>query len=73
LGVQYDDFFALGPYKSKATIDSDILVDDAPEQIARFISEGRLGFIYDQPWNRNVTVVGATVIRDFSELLNHLE
>jgi 5'(3')-deoxyribonucleotidase len=73
LGIPYDSFYSLGPYKAKVTIDSDILVDDAPEQIDRFIAEKRKGFIYDQPWNRNVDVPKAIVIHNLTELLSHLE
>jgi 5'(3')-deoxyribonucleotidase len=73
LGIPYDGFYALGPFKAKVTIDSDVLVDDAPEQVERFIAEKRKGFIYDQPWNRNVNISGATVIHNLTQLLNYLE
>lgn len=29
-GITYDSFYSLGPYRAKADIDCDILVDDAP-------------------------------------------
>ena len=67
-----DGFFALGPLEDKTNIPSDALVDDAPEQVERFILSGRKGFLYSQPWNRTVNIPNAISIRSFDELMHHL-
>jgi 5'(3')-deoxyribonucleotidase len=72
LRLPYDDFFALGPYRDKADIPSDALVDDAPEQVERFVRDGRIGFLYSQPWNCAVSISNAVTIHNFDELLRHL-
>lgn len=72
MGIVHDGFFALGPFKPKAEIDSDILVDDAPEQIEKFIEKGRMGFLYQQPWNIEAKIPGAHVIKRINDLRNHL-
>jgi 5'(3')-deoxyribonucleotidase len=72
MGIIHDGFFALGPFKPKAEINSEILVDDAPEQIEKFIARGRKGFLYQQPWNISAKIPQAIVIKRISDLLDHL-
>ncbi len=71
--IPYDEFHAIGPYKSKSEIEADALVDDAPDQISEFIRTGRTGFLYAQPWNRNVKVKRAVIIKNISDVLKFYE
>lgn len=73
LGILYDGFYPLGPFKAKVEVDSEILVDDAPDQIERFVAEGRVGILYEQPWNRDMQIPKAIVIRNLTELLSYLK
>lgn len=73
LGIIHDGFYPLGLFREKVEISSDILVDDAPDQIERFIAEGRSGFLYEQPWNRGMNIPKAIVIHNFTELLENLK
>lgn len=52
--IPYDEFYSIGPYRLKSEINADALVDDAPEHMRDFVRHGRTGFLYAQPWNRNV-------------------
>lgn len=38
----------------KASLDGDILIDDAPHHILAWAATGRLAIVFDQPWNREV-------------------
>ena len=71
-GINYDCFQALGPYRSKAEIECDMLVDDAPQQIIRIIERGGIGFLYAQPWNAGSHIPKAITIQSLSEILDHL-
>jgi len=71
--IPYDEFHAIGPYKSKSKIKADALVDDAPDQISEFIRTGRTGFLYAQPWNRNVKVRGTVFVKSISDVLKFYE
>jgi 5'(3')-deoxyribonucleotidase len=71
--IPYDCFYPLGPFKVKAEIDSDFLVDDAPDQILSYIAKERTGFLYEQPWNRKVDIPKAVVIHNITELLSYLK
>lgn len=70
--IHHDELIFLGPYSSKSIIDNDFLVDDAPEHVIQFISTGRIGFIYSQPWNAGID--GRNIIRlnSIQEVLIHL-
>ena len=67
--IPYDQFFAIGPYRSKSEIEADALVDDAPDQVREFIQAGRTGFLYVQPWNKNAKVRKAVIVKSVSEVL----
>jgi 5'(3')-deoxyribonucleotidase len=70
--IQYDGFHSLGPYRYKAEISCDALVDDAPEQIERFVQDGRVGFLYKQPWNCKTKIPKSITIRNLDELVEYL-
>ena len=70
--IQYDNFHSLGPYRYKAEISCDALVDDAPEQIERFVQDGRVGFLYKQPWNCKTKIPKSIAIRNLDELIDYL-
>lgn len=70
--IQYDDFHSLGPYRFKAEIPCDALVDDAPEQIERFVRDGRVGFLYKQPWNSEAKIVKSITIQNLDKLIEYL-
>ena len=70
--INYDEFYPLGPYKSKAVIDSEYLVDDAPEHIKSFISKGEKAFIYDQPWNKHIVKEGVYRIESIKEISDYI-
>jgi hypothetical protein len=70
--ITYDEFYPLGPYKSKKLIDAEYLVDDAPEHITSFTSKGKKAFIYDQPWNKHVKRENAYRIKSLKEILKFI-
>lgn len=50
-GFEYDEFIIeLGP--ERVDLDVDILIDDNPYTILEFVSRGRYGIIFSQPWNQ---------------------
>jgi 5'(3')-deoxyribonucleotidase len=67
--IHYDEFHAIGPYKSKSKIEADALVDDAPDQINEFIRTGRIGFLYAQPWNRTDKIRKAVLVESVYDVL----
>ena len=67
--LKYNKFYAIGPYSSKSKINSDFLVEDAPEHIVKFIKSNRFAFIYDQPWNRNLNLDNTLRIKSIREIL----
>jgi len=67
--IPYDEFFAFGPYRSKTEIGTDALVDDAPDQIREFVRIGKTGFLYIQPWNRNVKMKKAIPVTNIGDVL----
>jgi len=70
--IDYDEFYAIGPKVSKASLHVDALVDDAPDSIQSFIATGRTGFLYSQPWNRKASIAGAIVVKDFRDIIRFL-
>ena len=70
--IQYDGFHSLGPYRYKAEISCDALVDDAPEQIERLVQDGRVGFLYKQPWNCKTKIPKSITIWNLDELVEYL-
>ena len=70
--ITYDEFHSLGPYKAKAEIDCDFLVDDSLYQIKRIIDRGKTGLLYQQPWNEKSNILGAARIRSLAEVTLHL-
>jgi 5'(3')-deoxyribonucleotidase len=69
--IQYDSFHSLGPYRYKAEIVCDALVDDAPEQIEKFVEDGRVGFLYEQPWNSEAKIPKSIRIQNLEELIEY--
>lgn len=45
----------------KAKLDYDIFIDDSPEEALKLDKNKRLCFLYDQPWNSNIT--GKKIVR----------
>lgn len=71
-GITYDSFHSLGPYRSKAELDCDVLVDDAPQQIIRMVERGKEGLLYTQPWNASLKIPKAIKIDRLAEIINYL-
>ena len=69
--IPYDKFFALGPYKSKSEIGTEALVDDAPDQIREFVRKGKTGFLYTQPWNKDIMVKRAILVKSIDDVLKY--
>ena len=69
--IYYDIFYSLGPRQSKTKISADALVDDAPEQIREFVRTGRVGFIYNQPWNMKAKIRKAIRVKKVDDVLAH--
>lgn len=67
--IPYDEFIALGPYRPKSEIETDVLVDDAPDQIREFVRIGKTGFLYTQPWNKNIEVKRAILVKSIDDVL----
>ena len=72
-GIVYDQLYFLGPYSSKVDIKVDYLVDDAPEHLEEFIKTGRIGFLYNQPWNARFTMKNSIRVNTISEVIFYLE
>ena len=41
----------------------DILIDDKPELVESCVKNGKILFLYDQPWNRSLNVLPKNVVR----------
>lgn len=67
--VAYDKFENVS---TKRDLLADILVDDAPDQIAAFVAPDRRAFLYDRPWNRAVSGREFLRITRLSQLIRHL-
>lgn len=70
--IFHDELLFLGPFKSKSIITNEYLVDDASEHISQFTSTGRIGFIYNQPWNVNLEEENIIRISSIEEVLDYL-
>jgi 5'(3')-deoxyribonucleotidase len=70
--LAFDEFHNLGPSGSKTSVMADALVDDAPEAISSFISTGRRGFLYSQPWNKSVKIKNSIVVRSLRDIMRYL-
>jgi 5'(3')-deoxyribonucleotidase len=68
--IGYDTFCSV---THKSSIKADALVDDAPEEILLFTSEGKAAFLYEQPWNRSMRETSFTRIPDIGTLLDILQ
>lgn len=68
--IGFDTFCSI---THKSSIKADALVDDAPEEILLFASEGKAAFLYDQPWNRSMGKSSFTRIPSIEKLLNILQ
>lgn len=68
--IPFDEFHSIGPYASKTKIDTDALVDDAPEHIQQFVETGKTGFLYEQPWNRSAKIECAVTVESVSDVLS---
>ncbi len=66
--VPYGEFYALGPKVLKTAITSDVLVDDAPEQVEAFVDRQRTGILYSQPWNVGVSIKGAIRVNSIHDV-----
>ena len=54
-GFEYDEFIiGLGP--ERVDLDVDVLIDDNPYTVLEFVSRGRNGIIFSQPWNQSVDI-----------------
>lgn len=71
IGIPYDNFYALGGNVSKSNLPCDVLVDDAPEHLEAFVKKGGKGFLYDQPWNRGITLANVRRIKSIKEILRY--
>jgi len=69
--VPYSKFFHCRKEYSKSGIEAEALVDDAPEEIKCFIRSGRQGFLYLQPWNININISKAIVVRNLDDVLKY--
>lgn len=69
--VPYSKFFHCPKECSKSDIQAEALVDDAPEEVQSFIRSGRQGFLYLQPWNTNVNISRAIVVRNLDDVLKY--
>ena len=71
-GIIYDSFYSLGPYKAKADINCDILVDDSPQQVIGIVKKGKTGLLYAQPWNEISKIPKVIRIHSLAEIPNYL-
>lgn len=69
--VLYSKFFHCQRGRRKSDVQAEALVDDATEEVRSFISSGRLGFLYLQPWNANAEVSKAILVRNLDEVLKY--
>lgn len=57
--------------RSKSQIQAEALVDDSPEEIRRFTSSRRQGFLYLQPWNITSKIPKAIAVKSLDDVLKH--
>lgn len=74
-GVVYDCFNRFGSKESKSTLKADMLVDDDQIEIGDFVMKhGRIGLLYDQPWNRSILPIdGIFRIKSLAGIFDFLE
>jgi hypothetical protein len=63
----------IGPYEFKSKVEAEALVDDAPDEIRQFVRIGRIGFLYAQPWNKDVMVEKAVIVKSMSDVLRFFD
>jgi len=54
----------------KSQVPADLLIDDKPENIREWMTEGGSGFLFDQPWNQSATL--GTRVYGWYEVLREL-
>lgn len=57
---------------SKSSVDVDVLIDDYPKNITKFVSAGGHGLLFSQPWNRSTTMTRENCyrVKDWEEVLS---
>lgn len=66
-------FIAVPLGNTKEQLGFDVYVDDRLETIMKVIEKGKIGIIYDKPWNRNVDTKSAFRIKSLKELPSLIE
>jgi len=69
--IPFSKFFHCSKKRPKSLIQAEALVDDSPEEVRRFVSSRRQGFLYRQPWNINSKVAKAIVVQNLDDVLRH--
>ncbi len=59
-GIHYDSYINTS-ISGKGAIVGDILIDDYPGNLLAFSSKGRLGILFDQPWNQGDPAIANAV------------
>ena len=74
--IPYRSLAIIGPGDSKAHYEAQVIIDDYLPNVADFISvPGRLGIVFDQPWNQDTTSLTKQVhrARGWSETLTQVQ
>lgn len=70
-GIPFSKFFHCPKKRPKSRIQAEALVDDSPEEVRRFVSSRRQGFLYHQPWNIKSKIPKASVVKNLDDVLRH--
>ena len=53
-GINFGRIVLVGTYAPKAHLDYNVFIDDSPQHADEVANEGKMAFLYHQPWNKNV-------------------
>lgn len=69
--IPFSKFFHCPKKHPKSQIEAEALVDDSPEEVSRFTSSQKQGFLYLQPWNIKSKIPKAIVVENLDDVLKY--
>ena len=52
--ISYENYVSVLDGPMKADLDYDVFIDDSPENVSKFVQNGKRVFLYTQPWNTHL-------------------
>ena len=70
--IAYENYVSVSSGPMKAGLNYDVFIDDSPLNAMKILQNQKRIFLYDQPWNQNVTDERITRISSLPKIIEHL-